>query len=238
MVKTRLWHVITSQFLWNVTSFNSYMGNCLVTTFQTGCSKQGRSWKWSIYRSSTQRPSAIFRDSPKDESQDIDHRKPHVLNDPFLCRSSSTARRNVFPSVMPIPETMHGTSKTCFAKQESELCNLSFISSVGTGVTFAPKRGSHSPLNQKGSHSPLNNNNLNMLLNPLGFNLGTRGLLGGLGFRGGHGGICWLVSLFHMLLNPLGFNLGTRGHLGGLGFGGDMGAYVDLSLYSICYSTL
>ena len=92
----------------------------------------------------------------------------------------------------------------------------------GTGVTFAPKRGSHSPLNQKG-YSPLNNNNLNMLLNPLGFNLGTRGLLGGLGFRGGHGGICWLVSLFHMLLNPLGFNLGTRGLLGGLGFRGGHG---------------
>ena len=60
----------------------------------------------------------------------------------------------------------------------------------GTGVTFAPIRGSHSPLTQKGSHSPLINNNLNMLLNPLGFYLGTRGLLGGLGFRGGHGGIC------------------------------------------------
>ena len=88
------------------------------------------------------------------------------------------------------------------------------IDLLGTGVTFAPKRG---------SHSPLNNNNLNMLLNPLGFNLGTRGLLGGLGFRGGHGGICWLVSLFHMLLNPLGFNLGTRGHLGGLGFRGGHG---------------
>ena len=38
----------------------------------------------------------------------------------------------------------------------------------GTGVTFAPKRGSHSPLNQKGSHSPLNHNILNMLLNLLG----------------------------------------------------------------------
>ena len=39
---------------------------------------------------------------------------------------------------------------------------------LGTGVTFAPKRGSHSPLNQKGSHSPLNHNILNMLLNLLG----------------------------------------------------------------------
>ena len=29
----------------------------------------------------------------------------------------------------------------------------------GTGLTFTPKRGSHSPLKQKGSHSPLNRNN-------------------------------------------------------------------------------
>ena len=84
---------------------------------------------------------------------------------------------------------MHGTSKTCFAKQESELCNLSFISSVGTG-SHSPLKEGHIRPKQKGSHSPLNNNSLNMLLNPLGFNLGTRGLLGGLGFRGGHGGIC------------------------------------------------
>ena len=51
----------------------------------------------------------------------------------------------------------------------------------GTGVTFAPERGSHSPLNQKGSHSPLNHNTFNVVLNPLGLNLGTRGHLGGLG---------------------------------------------------------
>ena len=56
-----------------------------------------------------------------------------------------------------------------------------FFLSNGTGVTFAPKRGSHSPLNQKGSHSPLNHNILNMLLNLLGSNLGTRGHLGGTG---------------------------------------------------------
>ena len=51
----------------------------------------------------------------------------------------------------------------------------------GTRVTFAPERGSHSPLNQKGSHSPLNHNTFNVVLNPLGLNLGTRGHLGGLG---------------------------------------------------------
>ena len=51
----------------------------------------------------------------------------------------------------------------------------------GTRVTFAPERGSHSPLNQKGSHSPLNHNTFNVVLNALGLNLGTRGHLGELG---------------------------------------------------------
>ena len=52
---------------------------------------------------------------------------------------------------------------------------------LGTGVTFAPERGSHSPLNQKGPHSPLNHKTFNVVLNPLGLNLGTRGHLRGLG---------------------------------------------------------
>ena len=73
----------------------------------------------------------------------------------------------------------------------------------GTGVTFAPERGSHSPLNQKGSHSPLNH------------------------------------KTFNVVLNPLGLNLGTRGHLGDWGtFRGDFGAYGNLPLDSIRYSTL
>ena len=119
----------------------------------------------------------------------------------FLSSSTTSFFRNVlhpglaiFCKKVFLPRPM---SRPRSSRIEDSLCCKG-----GTGVTFAPKRGSHSPLNQKGSHSPLNNNNLNMLLNPLGFNLGTRGLLGD-----------W-------------------------GLGGDMGAYVDLSLYSICYSTL
>ena len=68
------------------------------------------------------------------------------------------------------------TASYIYAYQES----LSWLKK-GTGVTFAPERGSHSPLNQKGSHSPLNHNTFNVVLNPLGLNLGTRGHLGGLG---------------------------------------------------------
>ena len=89
-------------------------------------------------------------------------------------------------------------------------CAISYIikSNANSGqLQTQPKpggRGSHSPL-KRGSHSPLNQKGSHSPLNNNNLN---------------------------MLLNPLGFNLGTRGLLGDWGLGGDLGAYVDLSLYS------
>ena len=78
-----------------------------------------------------------------------------------------------FPTSKPISVSFH----LLFGDCRKHVPRTTNMYGKGTGVTFAPERGSHSPLNQKGSHSLLNHNIFNTVLNPLGFNLGTRGHL-------------------------------------------------------------
>ena len=106
---------------------------------------------------------------------------------------------------------------------------------AGTGVTFAPERGSHSPLNQKGSHSPLNHKTFNVVLNPLGLNLGTRGTGEPLGGTWGHMVTCLSIQY---VAQPFRVKPGDKGTWDWGTFRGDLGAYGNLPLYSICYSTL